>query len=578
MLRATLLIAGKDLRQRVRDRSGVVIAFLAPFLLAAIIGLAFGSGDGFSFSATYAVADDDRGPLAARFVDGVLAAPGLAEVVTVRRAGAAEARDLVDRGEADAAFLIPAGFSASVQQGRSATITVLEAGASPVSGQVARALAEGYAAQLAATGLSVATALDATGRPPTEAEANRLAGQAATVQAPVRLVDGGIGAREITAASYFGPSMAIFFLFFTVSFGARSLLIERRQGTLRRLLASAAPPGAVIAGKALAAFVLGVTSMLVMWLATSLVFGADWGEPAAVVALIVSSVLAAIGVTALVVTLARTDEQADLGAVLGQLHHRYGPGIAGHPDGAPPVAVISTGSLALDAALRVGGVPRGRITEVYGPDSAGKTTLALSVIAQAQQAGGTACFIDAEHALDLTWAATVGVDSERLVLCRPEHGEQALQVAELLIRSGSLDVLAVDSIAALVPRVELDGEMGERHAGVQANLLSQALRKLAGPIARADTAVVVTNQLRQRAGAPGMPVYTSGGRALAYYASVRLDLRPLGQLKEDGQVVGSRIRVQVTKNKVAPAWEVAELEVHSDRGVLAKASREAASA
>jgi ABC-2 type transport system permease protein len=311
MLRATLLIAGKDLRQRARDRSGLVIAFLAPFLLAAIIGLAFGSGDGFSFSATYAVADDDRGPLAARFVDGVLAAPGLAEVVTVRRVGAAEARDLVDRGEADAAFLIPAGFSASVQQGRSATITVLEAGASPVSGQVARALAEGYAAQLAATGLSVATALDATGRPPTEAEANRLAGQAATVQAPVRLVDGGIGAREISAASYFGPSMAIFFLFFTVSFGARSLLIERRQGTLRRLLASAAPPGAVIAGKALAAFVLGVTSVLVMWLATSLVFDADWGEPLAVVALIVSSVLAAIGITALVVTLARTDEQAE---------------------------------------------------------------------------------------------------------------------------------------------------------------------------------------------------------------------------------------------------------------------------
>jgi ABC-2 type transport system permease protein len=311
MLRATLLIAGKDLRQRVRDRSGLVIAFLAPFLLAAIIGLAFGSGDGFSFSATYAVVDEDRGPLATRFVDGVLAGPGLAEVVTLRRVGAAEARDLVDRGDADAAFVIPAGFSAAVQRGGSATITVLESGASPVSGQVARSLAEGYAAQLAATGLSVATALDATGRPPTEAEANRLARQAATAQAPVQLVDGGVGAREITAASYFGPSMAIFFLFFTVSFGARSLLIERRQGTLRRLLASAAPPDAVIAGKALAAFVLGVTSVLVMWLATSLVFDADWGEPLAVVALIVSSVLAAIGITALVVTLARTDEQAE---------------------------------------------------------------------------------------------------------------------------------------------------------------------------------------------------------------------------------------------------------------------------
>jgi linearmycin/streptolysin S transport system permease protein len=309
MLRATLLIAGKDLRQRLRDRSGLVIAFVAPFLLAAIIGLAFG-GD-FRFRATYAVADSDRGPLAARFVDGVLAGPGLADVVTLRRVDTAQARDLVDRGEADAAFLIPAGFSASVQRGGSATVTVLEAGASPVAGQVARALAEGYAAQVAATGLSVRTALEASGRPPSQAEANRLGEQAAGRQLPVRLADGQVGVREVKPANYFGPSMAIFFLFFTVSFGARSILTERRQGTLRRLLASAAPPGAVIAGKALAAFVLGVTSVLVMWLATSLVFGADWGDPLAVVALTVSSVLAAIGITALVVTLARTDEQAD---------------------------------------------------------------------------------------------------------------------------------------------------------------------------------------------------------------------------------------------------------------------------
>jgi recombination protein RecA len=263
---------------------------------------------------------------------------------------------------------------------------------------------------------------------------------------------------------------------------------------------------------------------------------------------------------------------------LGEVDRRYGPGVAWQPDSEPPPQVISTGSGALDAALGVGGVPRGRITEVYGPDGAGKTTLALSVIAQAQQAGGTACFVDTEHALDLAWAARVGVDPERLVLCRPECGEQALQVADLLIRSGSLDVLVVDSIAALVPRVELDGEMGQRHAGLQANLLSQALRKLAGPIARAGTAVLVTNQLRQRAGTPGMPVYTSGGRALGYYASVRLDLRPLGQVREGGEVVGSRIRVQVTKNKVAPAWRVAELDVRSDRGVAADASAEAASA
>jgi recombination protein RecA len=268
----------------------------------------------------------------------------------------------------------------------------------------------------------------------------------------------------------------------------------------------------------------------------------------------------------------------DLAAALAEVDRRLGAGVAGTQDGPQPVAAISTGNHVLDLAIGVGGVPRGRITEVYGPDGAGKTTLALSVIAQAQQAGGTACFIDTEHALDLAWAATVGIDLERLVLCRPEHGEQALQVADLLVRSGGLDVLVVDSIAALVPKVELEGEMGERHAGVQANLLSQALRKLCGPIARAGTAVLVTNQLRQRAGTPGTPVYTAGGRALGYYASVRLELRALGQLRDGGQVIGSRVRVQVTKNKVAPAWQTAELEVRSDRGVLAEPGVEAATA
>ena len=267
----------------------------------------------------------------------------------------------------------------------------------------------------------------------------------------------------------------------------------------------------------------------------------------------------------------------DLDAALAEVDRRLGAGVAGTLDGPPPVAAISTGNPTLDLALGVGGVPRGRITEVYGPEGAGKTTLALSVIAHAQRAGGTACFIDAEHALDLAWAATAGVDLAQLVVCRPECGEQALQVASLLLASGALDVLVVDSIAALVPKVELEGEMGQRHAGVQANLLSQALRRLCGPIARANTAVIVTNQLRQRAGVPGTPTYTAGGRALGYYASVRLELRPLGPIRDGGRVVGSRIRIQVTKNKVAPAWQTAELEVLTDRGVLAQASAEAAS-
>jgi recombination protein RecA len=263
----------------------------------------------------------------------------------------------------------------------------------------------------------------------------------------------------------------------------------------------------------------------------------------------------------------------DLDAALAEVDRRLGAGVAGTLDGPPPVAAISTGNPTLDLALRVGGVPRGRITEVYGPEGAGKTTLALSVIAHAQRADGTACFIDAEHALDLAWAATAGVDLARLVVCRPECGEQALQVASLLLASGALDVLVVDSIAALVPKAELAAEIGERLPGVQANLLSQALRRLCGPIARANTAVIVTNQLRQRAGVPGTPTYTAGGRALGYYASVRLDLRPLGQLKDGGHVVGTRIRVQVTKNKLAPAWQSAELEVHQDRGVCGQANQ-----
>jgi ABC-2 type transport system permease protein len=312
MWRTAFLVAGKDLRQRLRDRSALVIAFVAPFVLASIIGLAFGGDQ--AFRATYAVADADRGPVASGFTDGVLASPGLRDLVTVRQVDPGEVRALVDRGDADAAFLLPAGFSASVQRGGPATITVLESGENPIAGQVARSLAEAYAAELAATQLAVRTALEAAGQPPgspAEAEARRLGERAAATPLPVRLAEGQAGGRTVEAANYFGPSMAIFFLFFTVSFGARSILAERRQGTMRRLLASAASPGGVLAGKALAAFALGTASVLVMWLATTLVFGADWGDPVAVVALTVSSVLSAIGITALVVTLAKTDEQAE---------------------------------------------------------------------------------------------------------------------------------------------------------------------------------------------------------------------------------------------------------------------------
>jgi recombination protein RecA len=264
----------------------------------------------------------------------------------------------------------------------------------------------------------------------------------------------------------------------------------------------------------------------------------------------------------------------DLQTALAAVEEQFGPSVVTSPKGdatSPPV-VIPTGSLALDYALGVGGLPRGRITEVYGPEGVGKTTLALSILAQAQRSGGTGVFIDTEHALDLTWAQRVGVDTHQLLLCQPASGEQALQVASLLIGSGEVAVVVIDSIAGLVPQAELAGQIGQQHPGAQANLLSQALRQLAGPIARHQVAMVATNQLRQRAGTSGQALYTAGGRALGYWASIRLHLyQPTSVTKHDG-VVGTRVRVQVTKNKLAPAWQACELEVHSDHGLSAEAS------
>ena len=310
-MRYALAVAAKDLRQRLRDRSALLMAFIAPSVLAAIIGVALGGLTSGEFSATYAVADRDGGPLAQGFVSGVLQAPGLRERITLREAASEqEARELVRAGEADAAFLIPAGFSSSVQQGRPGTITVLRAGDS-VPGQLAQALAEGYAARLTAVQLAVATALAARGGEPGGEEAARLAERAAAAPPPVELGEEGAGGGEVEQVNYWGPSMGVFFLFFTIGIGARSLLVERRQGTLNRLLASAAPPVAVLAGKALASYALGVAALVTVWLATSLAFQAPWGDPPAVLALILTTALAVTGLTALVVTLARTDEQAD---------------------------------------------------------------------------------------------------------------------------------------------------------------------------------------------------------------------------------------------------------------------------